>query len=46
MNIYLLPGHANIRNVDVQRPENGGLSSLWIGMNHQARLIHIEPLVP
>ena len=41
---YLLPAETNIRQVHVQRPESGGLSSLWVGMNHQGRIVHIEPL--
>jgi len=42
--IYLLPSETNLRHIHVQRAVNGGLSSLWVGMNHQARIIHIEPL--
>jgi len=44
--VYLLPKETNIRHIHVERPPNGGLSSLWVGMNHQARIIHIEPLAP
>jgi virginiamycin B lyase len=44
--IYLLPRETNLRHIHVQRPVNGGLSSLWVGMNHQARIVHIEPLAP
>ena len=42
--VYLLPRETNLRHIHVQRSENGGLSSLWVGMNHQARIVHIEPL--
>jgi hypothetical protein len=42
--MYLLPKETNLRHIHVQRPANGGLSSLWVGMNHQARIVHIEPL--
>jgi virginiamycin B lyase len=40
--VYLLPRETNLRHIHVQR--TGGLSSLWVGMNHQARIVHIEPL--
>ena len=43
-NLYLLPGETNIRQIHVEEGERGGLSSLWIGANHQGRIIHIEPL--
>jgi virginiamycin B lyase len=44
-NMYLLPRETNLRHIHVQRAANaGGLSSLWVGMNHQARIVHIEPL--
>jgi streptogramin lyase len=42
---YLLPEETNLRHIHVERSP-GGLSSLWVGMNHQARIVHIEPLVP
>ena len=42
--VYLLPRETNLRHIHVQRSGNGGLSSLWVGMNHQARIVHIEPL--
>lgn len=42
--VYLLPRETNLRHIHVQRSEAGGLSSLWVGMNHQARIVHIEPL--
>jgi virginiamycin B lyase len=44
--VYLLPRETNLRHIHVQRPVGGGLSSLWVGMNHQARIVHIEPLAP
>ena len=45
-NFYLLPAEANIRHMHVQRSESGGLSSSWIGANHEGRIVHIEPLAP
>jgi len=44
--MYLLPNETNLRHIHVQRSTGGGLSSLWVGMNHQARIVHIEPLAP
>ncbi len=44
--VYLLPGEANLRHIHVQRSETGGLSSAWVGMNHQARIVHVEPFAP
>ena len=44
--IYLLPHETNLRHIHVQRSGNGGMSSLWVGMNHQARIVHVEPLMP
>lgn len=44
-NHYLLPSTANIRQIHVERDEDG-ISSLWVGMNHQGRMVHIEPLTP
>jgi streptogramin lyase len=44
--VYLLPRETNLRHIHVQRSTTGGLSSLWVGMNHQARIVHIEPLAP
>lgn len=41
-NFYLLPGETNVRHLLVQ-PSDSGPSSLWIGMNHQAKIVHIEP---
>ena len=41
---YLLPHETNVRHVEVQKA--GALSSLWLGDQHGATLIHIEPLVP
>jgi streptogramin lyase len=46
LTVYLLPKETNLRHVHVQRSSTGGLSSLWVGMNHQARIVHIEPLTP
>ena len=43
-NLYQLPHTANIRQIHVQPGEGGGLSSLWIGLNHQGKMMHIEPL--
>ena len=43
-NLYLLPETANIRQIHVQPGEGGELSSLWIGLNHQGKMMHIEPL--
>ena len=45
-NLYQLPHEANIRQIHVQPGESGGLSSLWIGLNHQGKMMHIEPLAP
>jgi streptogramin lyase len=46
--VYLLPRETNLRHIHVQRSANAALgperSSLWVGMNHQARIVHIEPL--
>ena len=41
---YLLPHETNVRHVEVQK--SGALSSLWLGDQHGATIIHIEPLVP
>ena len=41
---YLLPHETNVRHVDVQK--SGDLSSLWLGDQHGATIIHIEPLTP
>jgi streptogramin lyase len=41
---YLLPQRTNIRHVDVVK--SGDLSSLWVGDNHGAKIIRIEPLSP
>jgi streptogramin lyase len=43
-NVYLLPNETNLRHIHVQRSANGGPSSVWVGMNHQARIVHVEPL--
>jgi virginiamycin B lyase len=39
---YLLPHETNVRHVEVQK--SGTLSSLWLGDQHGATIIHIEPL--
>jgi len=41
---YLLPHETNVRHVEVQK--SGALSSLWLGDQHGATIIHIEPLAP
>jgi hypothetical protein len=41
---YLLPSRTNIRRVDVDK--SATLSHLWIGSNHGATLIKVEPLEP
>jgi virginiamycin B lyase len=41
---YLLPHETNVRHVDVQK--SGALSSLWLGDQHGATIVHIEPLAP
>jgi streptogramin lyase len=41
---YLLPSSTNIRRVDVDKSVNP--SQLWIGSNHGASLIRVEPLEP
>ena len=43
---YLLPYEANIRDIDLQPGRNGGLSGLWFGHTHQARITLVEPLAP
>jgi streptogramin lyase len=43
---YLLPHETNIRHVEVQEGKDGGLSSMWIGDQHNGKIIHIEPLTP
>ena len=44
-NVYLLPSTTNVRQIHVARDEDG-ISSLWVGMNHQGKMVHIEPLTP
>jgi len=39
---YLLPDRTNVRHVEVQK--SGALSSLWLGNQHGATLIRVEPL--
>jgi len=41
---YLLPSKTNIRRVDVDKSVNP--SQLWIGNNHGAAIIRVEPLDP
>ena len=41
---YLLPHETNVRHVEVQK--SGAFSSLWLGDQHGATLIHVEPLAP
>jgi virginiamycin B lyase len=41
---YLLPSKTNIRRVDVDKSVNP--SQLWVGNNHGATLIRVEPLEP
>jgi len=41
---YLLPSKTNIRRVDVDKSVNP--SRLWIGNNHGASLVKVEPLEP
>jgi streptogramin lyase len=43
-NVFILPRETNLRHLHVQRSTSGGLSSVWVGMNHQARIVHVEPL--
>jgi streptogramin lyase len=45
-NFYLLPFEANIRDINLQPARDGGLSGLWIGHTHQARITLVEPLAP
>jgi virginiamycin B lyase len=39
---YLLPRHTNIRRVFLQ--ENGPRPVLWVGSNHDASIVRVEPL--
>jgi virginiamycin B lyase len=41
---YLLPSRTNIRRVNVIK--SADLSGLWVGDNHGARILKIEPLSP
>lgn len=41
---YLLPHETNVRHVEVQK--SGSLSSLWLGDQHGATIIRVEPLAP
>jgi virginiamycin B lyase len=43
---YLLPFEANIRDIDLRPAQNGGLSGLWLGHTHQAKITLVEPLAP
>jgi virginiamycin B lyase len=44
MTEYLLPHETNVRHVEVQK--SGALSSLWLGDQHGATIVHVEPLTP
>ena len=41
---YLLPFQANIRDINLQPAEGGGLSGLWVGHTHEGLITLIEPL--
>jgi streptogramin lyase len=41
---YLLPSETNIRRVDVDTTVTP--SQLWVGNNHKATLVRVEPLEP
>ncbi|HXH86241.1 MAG TPA: hypothetical protein VNI35_05410, partial [Nitrospira sp.] len=41
---YLLPSETNIRRVDVDKSVTP--SQLWVGNNHKATLVRVEPLDP
>jgi streptogramin lyase len=41
---YLLPTRTNVRHVEVQK--SGAFSSLWLGDQHGATLVRVEPLAP
>jgi hypothetical protein len=41
---YLLPSETNIRRVDVDKSVTP--SQLWVGNNHKAQLVRVEPLDP
>jgi len=41
---YLLPTRTNVRHVEVQK--DGTFSSLWLGDQHGATLVRVEPLAP
>jgi len=41
---YLLPSETNIRRVDVDK--SVAPSQLWVGNNHKATLVRVEPLEP
>ena len=43
-NFYLLPFQANIRDVNLQPANAGGLSGLWIGHTHQGLITLVEPM--
>lgn len=45
-NYYLLPFEANIRDIDLQPAQPGGLSGLWLGHTHQGLITLVEPLAP
>jgi virginiamycin B lyase len=41
---YLLPFTANIRDINLQPAQNGGLSGLWIGHTQSGMITLVEPL--
>jgi streptogramin lyase len=43
-NFYLLPFEANIRDINLRPAARGGLSGLWLGHTHEARITLVEPL--
>lgn len=45
-NFYLLPFEANIRDINLKPAARDGLSGLWIGHTHQAKITLVEPLAP
>ncbi|HEX5046358.1 MAG TPA: carboxypeptidase regulatory-like domain-containing protein [Gammaproteobacteria bacterium] len=43
-NFYLLPFEANIRDINLKPAARGGLSGLWLGHTHEAKITLVEPL--
>jgi streptogramin lyase len=43
-NFYLLPFEANIRDINLRPAARGGLSGLWLGHTHEAKITLVEPL--